>query len=119
MSDSDASLPLSVLTALDEYRDAAMTFARDGVSSREALSARAALLHSLREMAADTARLDWLQQARSEVLPATWEPSGEPHWFVHDGATSEPLAWDATVRGALQKARDADAARTPQPETRP
>jgi hypothetical protein len=109
MQPADSPLPLSVLTALDEklhkYEQAisGLPNYREFIESDAAREARIALLHSLREMAADTARLDWLVQFAVEVE-------------AHDSTTGDSFLW--SISGQTLRA-SIDAARTPQPETRP
>jgi hypothetical protein len=104
-----------VLSALDEYanRIRATEYALLSASLRDAegallseLDARAALLHSLREMAADTARLDWLEgtgRVVTEHDPGRGDEKFLGYEWRISALTGIPRA--NTIRAAIDRAR--------------
>jgi hypothetical protein len=132
-ADSDSSLPLSVLTALNrlgarfsenDIRAAGYDFASWERGFADAVdAARAALLHSLREMAADTARIEWIRENATTVSDG-YGPNGELAPPFHLSTHGRVMLLETTLPTVPRESKDwtraaIDAARTPQPETRP
>jgi hypothetical protein len=113
MSDSDASLPLSVLTALDKL-ERAIRWHQSGGGYGLVDEARAALLHSLREMesAATVTRFEVIDH-RSGGGGRYGPPRGRVFGITDCGVE---LSYQDDRR--TLKVFVIDAARTPQPETR-
>jgi hypothetical protein len=144
---ADSSLPLSVLTALDEsehWAIVAATVGRAGYSDAERqrvrddrAAARETLEALLRDMCADAARLDWLNAqpswysaspalGRPDALVVAWPAIGEsmPSLRAAIDAARANSSVPSSVVNAVDPSRfspepSAVPPRTPQPETRP